>query len=172
MTRNLRTRNPFGVKRTAPPGWRETSVCAAGLRIAVFAWGSDDPGAPAVVLLHGLGHWSDAAWGRLILPLDPRMRYVAFDLPGFGASDKPDAAIYDVAFFTPALDDAFAQLGLDRFVLIGHSLGGYVAAHYAGAAADRVERLVLIAPAGFTHPARYVVYALAGGWARWAFTRR
>ena len=159
------------MKRTAPPGWRATTVEAAGLRIAAFACGADDPRAPAVVLLHGLGHWSDAAWGRLIPHLDPGLRYVAFDLPGFGASEKPDAA-YDASFFTAALDAAFDRLGLTRFRLVGHSLGGYIAAQYAGEFPGRVERLALIAPAGFAHPARFVVYALAGGWARWAFTRR
>jgi len=171
MTIDLRTRIPFGVKRTAPPGWRPISVRAGSLRIAAFECGSAATDAPAAILLHGLGHWSDAAWGRLVPELDPHRRYVALDLPGFGASDKPDAA-YDAAYFTAALEAAFAQLRLDRFALIGHSLGGYVAAHYAGAFPDRVTRLALIAPAGFVHPARYIVYALAGGWARWAFTRR
>src|SRR6202043_1433177 len=91
MTRDLRTRSPFGVKRTAPPAWRATTVGAAGVQLAVFEAGSTSPGAPAVVLLHGLGHWSDAAWSKLVPQLDPSCRYVAFDLPGFGASEKPDA---------------------------------------------------------------------------------
>ena len=171
MTRDLRTRSPFGVKRTAPPAWRATTVGAAGVQLAVFEAGSTSPGAPAVVLLHGLGHWSDAAWSKLVPQLDPSCRYVAFDLPGFGASEKPDAR-YDLPFFTGTFDAAVAALGLDDFALIGHSLGGCIAAHYAGTYPERVRRLALLAPAGFAHPARYLVYALAGGWARWAFTRR
>ncbi len=144
---------------------------AAGVQLAAFEAGSTSPDAAAVVLLHGLGHWSEGAWSRLVPQLDPSCRYVAFDLPGFGASEKPDAR-YDLPFFTATLEAAVLQRGLDRFALVGHSLGGCIAAEYAGAHPERVRRLGLLAPAGFAHPARYLVYALAGGWARWAFTRR
>jgi pimeloyl-ACP methyl ester carboxylesterase len=171
MTTDLDTRKPFGMKRIAPPAWRESTVRAAGLQLATFEAGSTAPGAPSVVLLHGLGHWSQAAWSRLAPELDPSMRYVAFDLPGFGASEKPDVR-YDLPFFVATLHAAFAALRLDAFALVGHSLGGAIAAHYAAAYPAQVTRLALLAPAGFAYPARYFVYALAGGWARWAFTRR
>jgi len=124
-----------------------------------------------VLLLHGLGHWTDAAWGRLVPHLDPALRYVAFDLPGFGASDKPDAA-FDLAYFRRVLDDVVAALGLQRFAVVGHSLGGFIAADYAGAHPDRVTRLALIAPAAFARTPRHLVYALAGGFARPLFERR
>ncbi|MDQ6941209.1 MAG: alpha/beta hydrolase [Candidatus Eremiobacteraeota bacterium] len=144
---------------------------AANAMLATYETGSDAPGAPVVLLLHGLGHWTDAAWGRLVPRIDPALRYVAFDLPGFGASDKPDAA-FDLAYFRRVLDDAVAALQLDRFALVGHSLGGFIAADYAGAHPDRVTRLALVAPAAFARTPRHLVYALAGGFARPLFERR
>ncbi len=139
--------------------------------LATYEAGSDAPGAPVVLLLHGLGHWTDGAWGRLVPQLDPALRYVAFDLPGFGASDKPDAA-FDLAYFRRVLGDAVAALNLDRFALVGHSLGGFIAADYAGAHPAHVTHLALIAPAAFARTPRHLVYALAGGFARPLFERR
>ena len=154
-----------------PSRWRAGRVRAGDATLATYETGSDAPGAPVVLLLHGLGHWSDAAWGRLVPHLDPALRYVAFDLPGFGASEKPDAA-FDLAYFRRVLDDAVAALDLERFALAGHSLGGFIAADYAGAHPDRVTHLTLIAPAAFARTPRHVIYALAGGFARPLFERR
>jgi pimeloyl-ACP methyl ester carboxylesterase len=154
-----------------PSPWRAGRVRAAGATLATYETGSDAPGAPVVLLLHGLGHWTDAAWGRLVPQLDPALRCVAFDLPGFGASDKPNAA-FDLAYFRRVLDDVVAALGLQRFALIGHSLGGFIAADYAGAHPGRVTHLALIAPAAFARTPRHLVYALAGGFARPLFERR
>lgn len=154
-----------------PSPWRAGRVRAADATLATYEAGSDAPGAPVVLLLHGLGHWTDAAWGRLVPHLDPALRYVAFDLPGFGASDKPDAA-FDLAYFRRVLDDVVAVLGLERFALAGHSLGGFIAADYAGAHPERVTHLALIAPAAFARTPRHLVYALAGGFARPLFERR
>jgi pimeloyl-ACP methyl ester carboxylesterase len=154
-----------------PSPWRAVRVRAAGATLAAYEAGSTAPGAPAVLLLHGLGHWTDAAWGRLVPRLDPALRYVAFDLPGFGDSDKPDAA-FDLAYFRRVLDDAVAALSLERFALVGHSLGGFIAADYAGAHPERVTHLALIAPAAFARTRRHLVFALAGGFARPLFERR
>jgi pimeloyl-ACP methyl ester carboxylesterase len=154
-----------------PSPWRAGHVRAADALVATYETGSDEPGAPVVLLLHGLGHWTDAAWRRLVPHLDPAFRYIAFDLPGFGASDKPDAA-FDLAYFRRVLDDVVAALGLKRFALVGHSLGGFIAADYAGSHLKRVTHLALIAPAAFARTPRHVLYALAGCFARPLFERR
>jgi len=156
---------------SVPFAWRASRVLAAGATLATFETGSRASDAPVVLLLHGLGHWTDAAWSRVVPLLDPRLRYVALDLPGFGASDKP-AAPYDLGYFCSALDDAVAALGLGTFALVGHSLGGFIAAAYAGAQPDRVSHLALIAPAGFSRTPRYVFFAFASALAPWLFTRR
>jgi pimeloyl-ACP methyl ester carboxylesterase len=147
------------VSAAVPSAWRARRIRAAGVTLAAYETGSDASGAPAVLLLHGLGHWTDAVWSPLVARLDPGLRYAAFDLPGFGASEKPDVR-YDRAFFRNVVDEAASALGLERFVLAGHSLGGFIAADWAGANPDRVAKLALIAPAAFSRTPRHVLYAL------------
>lgn len=141
----------------APPGWRPRPLHAAGLALAAFEAGATD--GPPVLLLHGLGLWSELAWGRLVPLLPARRRWIALDLPGFGASAKPDAP-YDTAFFRAVLADVVTQLGAP-VALVGHSLGGLLAADFAGAHPERVSQLALVAPAGFAHPRRHLALALA-----------
>ena len=154
-----------------PSGWRAGSVTAGGVTLATYETGSDTAGAGTVLLLHGLGHWSDAAWGRLVPRLDPALRYVAFDLPGFGASEKP-AGSYDLGFFRRVTAAAVAALGLKRIAIVGHSLGGLIAADYASAYPSTVTHLALIAPAGFSRNPRFLFFALAGALAQRLFVPR
>lgn len=151
--------------------WRQQRIIAAGHGISVFEAGNADPHAQTVVLVHGLGHWTQAAWGNLVPLLDPALRIVAFDLPGFGASDRPDVR-YDSAFFSRVTESVLDQLVPGAFTLVGHSLGGYIAANYAAAHSERVERLVLIAPAGFLRAARFVYALLGSQFARFFFMQR
>jgi pimeloyl-ACP methyl ester carboxylesterase len=155
----------------APLVWRSGTIRAGDARVATFEAGSGEPNARVVVLLHGLGQWTDAAWGSLVPELPSGVRYLGFDLPGFGASENP-AAAYDLPYFRRVLDDLVAACALRRFTFVGHSLGAFLAADYAAAHPERVERLALIAPAGFTRVPRHLVYALAASFAGWLFLRR
>jgi len=83
-------------------------------------------------------------------------RIVAFDLPGFGASDKPTAT-YSLPFFTDVLRQVVAAAGASGFALAGHSLGGMIAADYAARYPREVRNLTLIAPAGFLRSPRLVL---------------
>jgi pimeloyl-ACP methyl ester carboxylesterase len=93
-----------------------------------------------LVLIHGLGA-TRAIWRRAIPLLGGEV--ISLDVPGFGASPPvgPGFALDDVA-------DAIAAELPDGFDLVGHSLGGAVALTLASRHADRVRRLVLVAPAG------------------------
>lgn len=139
---------------------REITIPPAG-RIAVFESGQRDPQAPIAVLVHGLGHWAQGAWDATALHLQHTHRIIAFDLPGFGASEKPDVR-YDLPFFIATLHGLIETLALQRFTLIGHSLGGMIAADYAGTYPSEIERLVLIAPAGFLRTPKIFVRIVAG----------
>lgn len=102
------------------------------------------PDDPAVLLLHGFGG-STFSW-RLTLPAlaDAGYRAVALDLRGFGLSDKDGGADHShraQARFVAALMD---ELAIDHAVIVGHSMGGNVAAHLALDAPDRVRALVLV----------------------------
>lgn len=129
--------------------WRGRQVeLQGGVSLAAFEAGSRRPDAATVVLVHGLGHWTQAAWDFVGAALEPTHRIVAFDLPGFGASAKPDRA-YPLHFFASALQAVVADFSLERFTLVGHSLGGLIAALYASAQPARVGLLALVDPAGF-----------------------
>ena len=118
-----------------------------------FEAGCNDEGAPAVVMLHGMGHWTEAAWSSLAAHFAHSHRVVAFDLPGFGASDKPDVH-YSLAYFTSALRAVVRATRVHEFALVGHSLGGLIAANYAAYHPGQIRALGLLDPAGFLRTPR------------------
>ena len=98
-------------------------------------------GGPPLVLLHGWAMHS-GLWGPLVPRLARRHRVHAVDLPGHGESPAPPRFTLDGV--VDALDAAFGTDGAP-LTLVGWSLGGLVAMHWALARPDRVGRLVLIA---------------------------
>ena len=123
--------------------WRCGTVELDGIALATFEAGCIEIDAPTVVLVHGLGHWTQASWDFLAAELEPTHRLIAFDLPGFGASAKP-ATGYTLEFFVRALER-----------VVGHSLGGLVAAEFARRRRGGELRLLgLIDPAGFLRTPR------------------
>ncbi len=94
---------------------------------------------PATVLVHGLGGFAES-WRHNIPELARHGRVIALDLPGFGRSGKPRRP-YTLCFLAQALHGLLQALGVDRVRLVGHSLGGAVAARFALDHPGRVERL-------------------------------
>jgi pimeloyl-ACP methyl ester carboxylesterase len=112
-----------------------------GRALSVRSW----PGrGRTLVLIHGL---LDEAAGWDDLARSTTRPVIAVDLPGFGTSDQPTRP--RLAAYATDVTDAIRAIGVRRFTLVGHSLGGGVAAHVAEMLPDRVSSLVLIAPAGF-----------------------
>ncbi|KAI1888780.1 hypothetical protein AGOR_G00172240 [Albula goreensis] len=92
---------------------------------------------------------------RTPLNLDPLCRsrpLLAFDLLGFGRSSRPwfppDPAQAEQRFLD-SIEHWRRALGLDRMILLGHSLGGYLATSYAIQYPERVRHLILVDPWGF-----------------------
>lgn len=100
---------------------------------------------PATVLIHGLGGFAES-WRHNVPELARHGRVIALDLPGSGRSGKPRRA-YTLEFLAQALDRLLHTLGVDRVHLVGHSLGGAVAARYTLDHPGRVERLALLGAA-------------------------
>jgi len=102
---------------------------------------------PAVVFLHGLGA-SMYVWRKTLGAVRAAgYRVVAFDNRGFGLSDKPPHG-YDNAAYARLLAALMDSLHLADAVLVGHSMGGAIAAEAAIAWPDRVRGLALIGSAG------------------------
>jgi pimeloyl-ACP methyl ester carboxylesterase len=105
-------------------------------------------GAPALLLLHGFGS-SLQAWDDWSLKLEQKYRVIRLDLPGFGLTGASPANDYseekDLATLTYFAD----KLGLEKFSVMGHSMGGKMAWSLAASQPERVQALVLMAPDGF-----------------------
>ena len=99
-------------------------------------------GAP-VVMLHGLMD-SAISWDAFARSISRPT--IAFDLPGFGQSTL---AGDDLDEWQEIFASALGELGIDRYFLLGHSLGGALASSMASARPDETRGLLLIAPAGY-----------------------
>src|SRR5712692_9473964 len=114
-----------------------------GTRLRIIDSGNGTP----VVLIHGIGA-SLYAWRYALPPLVAAgYRVVAFDNRGFGFSDKP-AHGYSIGDYTRLVVALLDSLGISSAVLVGHSMGGEIAAETALRHPDRVRGLVLIDAAG------------------------
>lgn len=121
-----------------------------------MALGRDDHGdGEPLVLLHGVGT-NRLIWRHVTGPLARRRRVIAVDVPGFGESAPagPGFALDEVA------DRLVDGLGIERFDVVGHSLGGAVAVVAAARHPQAIRRLVLVAPAGLAPRATNVAAAL------------
>jgi len=103
---------------------------------------------PALLLIHGVGD-NSTTWNSVHAKLAQRFTVIAPDLLGHGESDKPRAD-YSLASFANGMRDLLAVLGIDRATIVGHSLGGGVAAQFAYQYPQMVERLVLVSSGGVT----------------------
>ncbi|WP_194411331.1 alpha/beta fold hydrolase [Microbacterium cremeum] len=136
--------------------YRTIDVPVEGGDLRVGVWDPDPavPDAPDVLLIHGVTS-SHLAWPFVVDRL-PGVRAIAPDLRGRGASnglDGPAGMAAHAADLAAALD----ALGIERTVVVGHSMGAFVAVVFAHLHPERVSRLVLVdgglpldVPAGLT----------------------
>jgi 3-oxoadipate enol-lactonase len=111
-----------------------------GVRLHYSEAGS---GEPALILLHAFPLHS-GMWAPQLEALSSRRRVVAPDLLGFGGSDAPDSMYrYTMLGFADLVAGLLDRLGLDRVVLGGLSMGGYVAFAFLRQYPERVRALIL-----------------------------
>lgn len=136
-----------------PVGERRLEL--AGIPTAVLEGGDGPP----VVLLHGQGEFA-ATWMRTIPALARNHRVVVPDLPGHGASGVGDEPL-DSERVLAWLRELTERTCDGPPVVVGHLLGGAVAARFAAAHGDRLSRLVLVDPLGLSWYLPEVRFALA-----------
>ncbi|MDU9414885.1 alpha/beta fold hydrolase [Pseudomonas sp. zfem005] len=124
-----------------------------GLRLHYLDIGEGEP----VVFIHGSGPGASGHSNfKQNHPVftEAGYRSIVPDLPGYGASDKPET-VYSLDFFVAALSGLLDALDIQRCVLVGNSLGGAIAIQLALNEPKRVSRLVLMAPGGLMEKEQY-----------------
>ncbi|MHB1625405.1 MAG: alpha/beta fold hydrolase [Candidatus Dormibacteria bacterium] len=127
-----------------------------------------------LVFLHGLGA-SAGSYRGLITQLAKHRRVIAIDRPGSGLSDAVRFRGHPRSAWNQVVAEVADALGVDRFDLVGHSLGGLAAGGFAVDNPDRVRDLVLLAPVGLSPrvPAGWAVAMVPGIMdILWALDRR
>jgi pimeloyl-ACP methyl ester carboxylesterase len=100
-----------------------------------------------ILFIHGFGADKDR-WGPFLRGFSGTYRLVVPDLPGFGENSRVPSASYDIASQVKRLNRFVETIGLAEFHLAGISMGGYIAAYYAGEYPQKVKSLVLMDAAG------------------------
>jgi len=118
---------------------------ASGLSIHYRDQGKQD-GIP-MVFLHG-SSGSLHVFEPLIQQFDGAYRFISYDHPGHGLTGPHPANDYSYAGYAQALDLLRSKLHLDHFVLVGHSMGGWIAWRYAVEHPEAVDALILISASG------------------------
>jgi pimeloyl-ACP methyl ester carboxylesterase len=127
-------------ERANPPWGRFVDV--DGIRLHYVERGEGPP----VVLLHGNGAMADDfAISGVLRRAQKSYRTIAFDRPGFGYSDRPRDRLWTPRAQAALLAKAFAQLGIERAIVVGHSWGTLVALALALDHRALVRGLVLMA---------------------------
>lgn len=102
---------------------------------------------PPLVLLHGIGSGS-ASWEAQLDGLSPRYRVIAWDTPGYGGSDPLPGERPSSAAYGEAVADLLDGLGLKKVHLLGHSLGGLIAAAFSARHPEMLSSVTLSDAAG------------------------
>jgi pimeloyl-ACP methyl ester carboxylesterase len=101
---------------------------------------------PPLLLVHGVGGDADQ-WAFCFAGLAASQRVIAVDLLGFGRSDKP-LIDYRIAGFVELLDRFLEVIEVRRPSVLGHSLGGWIAASFASRFPEKIDKLILNDSAG------------------------
>lgn len=124
-------------------GLSDRKIKLGTLRIVYSEGGQGEP----LLLLHGLGA-DRTTFERVAGALTGSYHLYIPDLPGFGASGRPEDGDYGIDAQVERVDRLVVALGLDKFDLGGNSMGGWIAAAYAARFPGKVRSLWLLAAAG------------------------
>lgn len=125
---------------------QSTFLDIGGARAHVRDEGNKD--AIPIVLIHG-SMGSLHIWEGWVAELKGRARLISVDLPGHGLTGSWPRDEYTIDAYADFIEVLADALHLDRFALVGHSMGGAVAWTFAATRPDRVSHLILVDAAGF-----------------------
>jgi len=120
---------------------------ADGIKIQLAVWEGKGKN---ILCIHGLTA-NCRCWDGLAGVLAPQHRVLALDLRGRGLSDRPSSG-YSVETHTRDVRALLDNLGFNRVVLIGHSLGAFITLAFAAQNPDRVSQIILVDGGGKLSP--------------------
>src|SRR5256885_14004740 len=125
------------------------AITRAGTELVYWTWAGAEP--PAL-LLHGIGNYG-RYWDLFADAVGGRLKLVAPDARGHGESGRPASGYAPADFAADALA-VLDRLGIERAVVVGHSMGGLQSIHLAARHAERVNALVIVDASPEPLPAR------------------
>jgi pimeloyl-ACP methyl ester carboxylesterase len=133
----------------AAPSWRELDWSGAERTLSIegrrLNFAELGEGSRGFLLVHGMGgRWQH--WLETIPSLARRGRVLAVDLPGFGRSELPNGGV-SLDGFADTAAVLCREVGLERAVVLGHSMGGPISLRFATRHAELTEAVVLVAGA-------------------------
>ena len=155
------------VEKALPP--RGNFLQLTGARIHYLERGSGQP----IVMVHGLGGQSGNFTYGLVDELAREYRVIVVDRPGAGYSTRESDDSARLRMQAAVVADVIRKLGLDRPLVVGHSLGGAIALAMALDSPDAIGSLALLAP--LTHvpkqvPAPFRPLDIPSKWVRWVIS--
>lgn len=143
--RRLKWETEHVSSRESAPGSPQPTdgfVMVNGLRFHYLEWGAPD--LPPLVMLHGFASSARGTWTLTAPAFARRQHIVAIDERGHGESDWDPDARYTLTQYVSDVERIIEHLGLQPFLMVGHSMGGSIALAYAARNPAKVRRLVLV----------------------------
>ncbi|MBF0451809.1 MAG: alpha/beta hydrolase [Candidatus Magnetomorum sp.] len=103
---------------------------------------------PVLLLLHGFTA-SLHTWNGWVDTLKDKYRLIRMDILGFGLTGPSKTKTYSRDQWVTFIDHFVSRLNIDKFSIVGNSLGGYIAWNYALDFPQKVDKLVLLDPIGY-----------------------
>ncbi len=119
------------------------TVKGDGININLAVWEGQGKN---ILCLHGITA-NCRSWDMVASSLAPDFNVMAMDLRGRGMSDKPDSG-YSLEYHSRDIIAFLDDLGIDQVILMGHSLGAFIALAFTAEHPDRVDQLILVDGAG------------------------
>lgn len=113
------------------------------MNLAIEVFGTGKP----LVLVHGMGS-AATAWQPVIADLVKGFKVVTVDLPGHGQTPYSQAQPMDPSSLSKLIVENLQRLGIDKFHIVGNSLGGWVSLEMAANNPEQVQSVTALAPAG------------------------